>query len=193
MDQMLKALNNCPQNNWCYDEDSDIDEVPEPNLQLDETRDIEKEETSGDNKNKVGEELTMSTNEDEPMLLVPQVPSPPNIKGLVRFVKPCPLGSHVVGKALYDMRASTNVKPWWDEEEKIEEEPVVLAKPQSPNRIIGSTDRKAPSYSTFSIGHIFKQSMLGDFNSMAITNGNLPKVTLFPMDGGFLNFRRGIG
>jgi len=32
MDQMIKALNNCPQNNWCYDEDSEINEVPEPNL-----------------------------------------------------------------------------------------------------------------------------------------------------------------
>jgi len=147
---MLKALNNCPQNKWCYDEDSETDEVPELNLQLDETRDFEKEETSGDNENKVSEELTVGTNDDEPMLFMPQVPSSPKFKDPVRFAKSCPLGSHVVGEALVDIRVSTIFNPWWEEKEKIDEEPIVCDKLPC-RKVITYTMEKTPSCGTFLI------------------------------------------
>ena len=113
-------------------------------------------------------------------------------KNPVRFAKSCPLGSHVVGEALDDIRASTILNPWWDEKEKIDEEPIVFDALPCPN-MITNTMEITPSYLPFFMEIIPNQSMLGDLEAMAITNGNQPKAILFSMDGGFLNFRRGIG
>ena len=177
IEQMTKAIRNLPLNTWPYDMDDEIDGEPEPNLRLDEPQDIKSVETIGDNEIEVDEDLNGS---------------PPKIKESVRFAKSCPLGSHVVGNVLYDMKASATMKPWWEEKEKIDEEPIVCDKLPCP-KVITYTMEKTPSCGTFLIEIIPNQSMLGDFNAMAITNGNLPKAILFPMDGGFLNYRRGIG
>jgi len=157
--------------------DNETDGEPELNLRLNEPQDTKTVETIGDNEIEVDKDLNGST---------------PKIKELVRFAKSCPLGSHVVDEALDDIRASTILNPWWDEKEKIDEEPIVCDKLPCPKVII-YTMEKIPSCGTFLIEIIPKQSMIGDFNSIAITNGNLPKAILFSMDRGFLNYRRGIG
>ena len=192
--QIAHALNNRPQYTWLHDMDDETDDEPEPNLQSDVPNDIdvEREERLGDQQKEIDKDLTLSTNEDEPILIVSHVPSPPKFKNSGSFAKPCPIGSHVVGKALCDIRASTVVESWWDEKEKIEEDSIMFIKLQCPNLIIDIME-KTPSCWTFLIGNLSTKSMLGDFNSRVFANGNLPKETLLLMDGGFLNFRRGIG
>lgn len=122
---------------------------------------------------------------------MPQVPSSPKFKDPVRFEKSCPLGSHVIGEALYDIRANATMKPWWDEKEKIDKEPIMFDTLPCPN-MFTNTMEIAPSYLPFFMEIIPSQSMLGDFDAMVIACGNLPKDYLLLMDGGFLNFRRGI-
>lgn len=152
--------------------DDEIDGEPEPNLRLNEPQDIESVETIGDNEIEVDKDLNGSA---------------PKIKESVRFAKSCPLGSYVVGEALDDIRASTILNPWWDEKGKIDEELIVCDKLPCP-KVITYTMEKTPSCGTFLIEITPNQSILGDFDALAIACGNLQKDNLFLMDGGFLNF-----
>ena len=108
---MFEALSKGPQNTWCYKLDAETDGEPEVYMQLDELKEVVIEKTNGD----------MENNECEQTVIIPQVPSLIKLKSPVRFAHPYPLGSHIECKDLDDMRDSTLLKPWWSEEERMEE------------------------------------------------------------------------
>lgn len=192
--QLFNAIINRPQGEVSSNMVPETDGLPLLNLEPDvpKEKDVEREETSGEQEKKVAKDLALSSDIDEPILIVPHISSPPKFKDPTRFAISCPIGSHFFDKAIYDMEASLKLVPWCEENGKRDEEPVVLEKLQRKNSFTDTT-RKMPSYLKVVKENLSKKNKLGEFESITLTDGKLLEVTLLLMDGGFLNFRRGIG
>lgn len=80
--------------------------------------DAEKEEKSRDQEEKAGEALTLSSNVDKSISIVPHVSFPRKLKDPVSLTIPCSISSHFINRALCDNGVILKLKPLWDERGK---------------------------------------------------------------------------